>query len=78
MTNVRTIISAVDPVRRHGEYTVQLKVWFQELDEPVIFIANPFDCELHGRELWIRAMAGEYGPVKLVDSTRMLEYGYHR
>jgi hypothetical protein len=80
MINVRTrtIISAVEPVRIRGDYTVRLKVWFEELDQPVIFIANPFDCELHGRELWIRAMAGEYGPVELVElAPRMLEHDHH-
>lgn len=41
-------------------------VWFEELKEPVEFWATPFDCERHGKELWIRAMAGEYGPIEIV------------
>jgi hypothetical protein len=81
MTNVRTIISAVDPVRVRGTCVVRLKVWFEELNEPVMFIALPYDCEIHGRELWVRAMGGEYGPVKLVDAAavpRMIQHDLNR
>lgn len=67
MTTRRTIISAVDPVRISDDCRVYLKVWFEELDQPVLFVADPFDCERHGKELWIRAMAGEYGPVTIIE-----------
>lgn len=67
MTWKRTIVAATEPRRLADSYTeVRLKVWFEELDEPVDFIATPFDCERHGKELWIRAMAGEYGPIEVV------------
>lgn len=72
MREVRTIISAIDPVRMAGEHTVLLKVWFAELDEPVLFNASPLDCEPHGRELWIRAMAGEYGPVLITEKQGLI------
>ncbi len=83
MRNTRTIVSAINPVRFEDSYTeIYLKVWFEELDEPVIFCATPFDCERHGKELWIRAMAGEYGQINVVlpshviqqQSLRMLTY----
>ena len=61
----RTIISAMNPVRIEGGIGVSLKVWFAELNEPVEFAASPFDCERHDKELWIRAMADEYGPVEV-------------
>lgn len=70
MNWTRTIVAAVDPMRRADDCAVLLKVWFEELAEPVMFIADPFDCETHGKELWIRAMAGEYGPVRIVDDLR--------
>lgn len=73
MREVRTIISALNPVRIDGEFWVSLKVWFAELEEPVEFIASPFDCEPHGKELWIRAMAGEYGPVEVRKPEKMTE-----
>jgi hypothetical protein len=63
INTTRTIVSAVNPVRYQDDFAVWLKVWFEELSEPVLFCAIPFDVEVHGRELWIRAMAGEYGPV---------------
>lgn len=67
MNWTRTIISACDPVRISDDCAVYLKVWFEEIDGPVPFKADPMDTERHGKELWIRAMAGEYGPVILLD-----------
>ena len=64
----RTIISATEPRRFVDSYTeILLKVWFEELGEPVGFLATPFDCERHGKELWIRAMAGEFGEIEVID-----------
>jgi hypothetical protein len=71
----RTIVSALNPMRVEGDYRVMLKVWFAELNVPVDFIASPLDCETHGKELWIRAMAGEYGPVEVVKLEKMIEHG---
>lgn len=65
----RTVISAVDPFRYRDSCTeIFLKVWFAELSEPVDFIASPFDTERHGKELWIRAMAQEFGPINVIDT----------
>jgi hypothetical protein len=65
--DVRTIIAAVEPQRFRDDYTViMLKVWYEELLHPVPTIATPFDCERHCKELWIRAMAGEYGLIEVL------------
>jgi hypothetical protein len=69
----RTIVSALNPVRVEDDYRVFLTVWFAELNGPIEFIASPLDCEVHGRELWIRAMAGEYGPVEVRKPAKMIE-----
>ncbi len=62
----RTIISAMNPFRFEDSYTeIFLTVWFEEIDEPLDFVASPFDPERHGKELWIRAMAGEFGQVEV-------------
>ncbi len=63
----RTIIAAMSPRRFADTFTeIMLKVWFEELGEPVEFMASPFDCERHGKVLWFRAMAGEYGPIEVL------------
>jgi hypothetical protein len=67
VTTTRTIVSALYPVKYWRDLPISLKVWFEELPGPGMFLADPFDCERHGQELWFRAMAGEYGPVTLVD-----------
>jgi hypothetical protein len=65
--DVRTIVAATEPTRfRDSSAAIMLKVWFEELDEPVSVVATPFDCERHVKELWIRAMAGEYGPITVL------------
>lgn len=71
MTNQRTIISALHPWRYSDSYTeIFMTVWFEEFgDYSVPFCASPFDCECHGKELWIRAMAGEFGPIEVVSGT---------
>lgn len=66
--NTRNIISALNPWRYRDSYTeIWLTVWFEELSESVPFVASLFDCERHGKELWIRAMAGEYGEITVID-----------
>ena len=67
MINSRTVISAVNPKLYEGNYTeIFLNVWFEEFVGPLPFIASPFDCERHGKELWIRAMAGEFGEIEVI------------
>lgn len=63
----RTIVSATNPIRYSNDCAVWLKAWFEELPDPVLFCADPFDSERHGKELWFRAMAGEFGPVTVID-----------
>jgi hypothetical protein len=87
----RTIVSALSPCRYEDSFTeIWLKVWFEELSEPVVFCATPFDCERHGKVLWIMAMRGDFGPitvvpgslpksqqpalVELIDPPKLLEY----
>ena len=63
----RTIISAMHPRRYRDSFTeIIMWVWFEELDGPLPVCATPFDCERHSKELWIRAMAGEYGPIEVM------------
>lgn len=61
------IIAATSPWRFEDDYTiVYLKVWFTEFEHPFeSYGATMFDCEPHGRELWFRAMKGEYGPIEV-------------
>ena len=61
------IISAMNPIRYVDSYTeIWMTVWFEEFDGPIYFMASPFDCERHGKELWIRAMAGEFGKIEII------------
>ena len=75
----RTIVSASNPRRHQDSVTINMRVWFEELNGPVEFAASPFDCERHGKELWIRAMAGEYGAVDVLPTNAPKEVGtiYH-
>lgn len=61
------IISATNP--RHQEAdteTITLDVRFAHLPEPVPFTARKDDPEAHGRELYSRAVFGEFGPIELI------------
>lgn len=42
---------------------INLTVKFMEVDEELPFTAIPGDCTEHGRELFSRAEAGEFGEV---------------
>lgn len=55
------IISAHTPRHTAGD-GIELVVMFEDLDE-LPFLALPDDVEEHGRELYARALAGEFGPV---------------
>jgi hypothetical protein len=59
-----TIQYAKDPVYVNAEGTfINLIVKFDEFEEELPFGASPNDCEEHGRELFARAKAGEFGTV---------------
>lgn len=63
----RTVISAMNPFRYEDSYTeIFLTVWFEEFAGSLDFVASPFDPERHGKELWIRAMAGEFGTIEVL------------
>lgn len=61
------VIGAHNP--RHPEAdteTITLDVLFAHLPEPVQFTARKDDPEAHGRELYSRAVFGEFGPIEVV------------
>ena len=61
------ILSAKNPVWGNAEKTqIDLQVMFAHLPEFVPFTARRNDCEEHGRELYIRAMFGEFGPIEVI------------
>jgi hypothetical protein len=55
---------AKDPVWANRNQTlINLTVRFEEIDEDLPFTANPNDTEAHGRDIYARAFAGEFGEV---------------
>lgn len=62
------IISAMNPRRFGEDFTnILLTAWFEEFpNHSFEFLASLFDCEEHGRELWFRAMKGEYGDIEVL------------
>jgi hypothetical protein len=42
---------------------IDLVVRFEEIDEDLPFTANPKDVEPHGRDIYARAIAGEFGEI---------------
>jgi len=76
MFNVRTIISAMNPWRFEDDYTIIfMAVWFEEKDFSFFenYPSSLLDCEPHGRELWFRAMKGEYGPIEIITRPQKIE-----
>ncbi len=76
------IVSALNLRCKADDFTaILMDVWFEEYDGPLPFVATLFDCEPHGRELWFRAMKGEYGEIEIIfppspesESLRMLTH----
>ena len=59
-----TLEYAKNPVYLNAEGTfINLTVKFEEFNEEMPFGASPDDCEEHGRELFAKAKAGEFGVV---------------
>lgn len=52
---------AKDPVRH--ETGIELTCKFSHLDMEIPFFAMPDDPEKHGRDIYARALEGEFGPV---------------
>lgn len=58
------IIYAKNPQWIDAEHTkIDLIVKFSHINDEVPFTADPNDCEAHGRDLFTRALAGEFGEV---------------
>lgn len=56
--------TATAPSWADADHTaINLTVKFESFDEPLPFCANPDDIEAHGRELYQRAMLGEFGSI---------------
>lgn len=60
-----TVESARDPVYGNAQNSViDLVVKFVEMKHELPFTANPNDITEYGPDLYYRALAGEYGPIK--------------
>ncbi|MGL6052920.1 MAG: tail fiber assembly protein [Aeromonas salmonicida] len=61
------VVSAKNPrhLEAHTE-SVTLDVLFSHLPERVQFTARKDDSEEHGRELYSRAVFGEFGPIEVI------------
>ena len=58
------LVYAKNPVWANRSQTlISLTVRFEEIDEDLPFTANPNDVEAHGRDIFARAKAGEFGQV---------------
>jgi hypothetical protein len=58
------IISARNPVWVDPEHTcIDLYVTFSHYPNEIPFTAHPNDCEEHGRVIFQRALAGEFGEI---------------
>lgn len=56
------LVYAKDPIWANRSKTlINLTVRFEEINEDLPFTANPNDSEAHGRDLFSRALAGEFG-----------------
>lgn len=59
-----TILSAQNPKWLDVEHTtINLEIQFEHLSDLVVFTASTIDIEPHGRLIFERAAAGEYGEV---------------
>jgi hypothetical protein len=58
------LIYAKDPKWANRSQTlINVVAKFAEIDMEVPFTANPHDVEEHGRDIYARALAGDFGPV---------------
>jgi hypothetical protein len=57
-------LTVLNPQWSNAENTmIDCIVTFEQIGEPIPFTASPMDCESHGREIFARCVAGEFGPV---------------
>ncbi|MBW3691681.1 tail fiber assembly protein [Aeromonas dhakensis] len=61
------VITAANPRHFAGDQeSITLDVLFSHLEEVVEFTARRDDAERHGRELYSRAVFGEFGEIKVI------------
>ncbi|TNH89859.1 phage tail protein [Aeromonas hydrophila] len=61
------VITAANPRHLAGDQdSITLDVRFSHLEEVVEFTARRDDAERHGRELYSRAVFGEFGEIKVI------------
>lgn len=61
------VITAANPRHLAGDQeSITLDVRFSHLEEVVEFTARRDDAEQHGRELYSRAVFGEFGEIKVI------------
>jgi len=59
-----TIVTVTNPQWANAEHTaIDVVARFAEIDEDLPFTAVPNDTEAHGREIFARASAGEFGAI---------------
>lgn len=72
------ILSAKKPRWANPECTaiaLDVELELEGHTDPAVFYAIPNDCEQHGRELFVRAMNGEFGPIaEYVEASIPLEH----
>jgi hypothetical protein len=65
-----TFVYANNPKWANRSQTlIDLTVRFEGFDSDLPFGANPNDPEQHGRDIYARALAGEFGPIAPFDPT---------
>lgn len=68
------VITATNPRHLVGDQdSITLDVWFSHLEEPVEFTARRDDAEQHGRELYSRAVFGEFGDIAVLSPPPLTE-----
>lgn len=73
MMNVE-IVSAENPRRMEWDETsITLDVLFSHEQELMPFTAKADDLEKHGRELYVRALRGEYGEIAVIATPKLTD-----
>lgn len=73
MMNVE-IVSAENPRRMEWDETsITLDVLFSHEQELMPFTAKADDRERHGRELYVRALRGEYGEIAVIATPKLTD-----
>jgi len=57
------MIAEVKEMKLNDDQTIDMLVKFDHMDEEVWFTASPDDPEPHGKELYQRAINGEFGEI---------------